>query len=312
MSNLFSKLPYLITGDNYEQLKKYDSGSRKKINILGWFAFIPSFLWFLSGFLLCYKILETSLGNALLVGAVAATMIFIFERNIVQSVKTHWGLALIRISLGLFIAIFSSVILDLVIFENDITHYAQEKMIKTGEQKVNEANKNVTAARERLNLELEGKSNSKARGFGRIATEKKEQMRDDKTKLENAEADLTKLKSGLGNNANPEYKKLLTTMGLNTVLNRVKLLHEFVSQNSLAFWSWFILLMIGILLEVFGVLTKCFYPKSDYEKDQETISAIMANKRKIVLEQSMYYTSLGVSGRDAFDTINSQNRRVLN
>jgi len=312
MPNLFSKLPYLITGDNYEQLKKYDSGSRKKINILGWFAFIPSFLWFLSGFLLCYRILETNLGIALLVGLVAAVMIFIFERNIVQSAKTHWGLVFLRLSLGLFIAVFSSVILDLVIFENDITHYAQEKMIKTEEQKVNMANANVETARERLNIELEGKSNSKAPGFGRIAREKKEQMNDEKTKLVNAESDLAKLKSGLGDNTNPEYKKLLTTMGLNTVLNRVKLLHEFVSQNSLAFWAWFILLMIGVLLEVFGVLTKCFYPKSGYEKDQETISAIMANKRKMVLEQSKYYTSLGVFGRDAFNTINSPNRRVLN
>ena len=55
MPNLFSKLPYQVTGDSYEELKKYDPNSRKKINILGWFAIIPSFLWFISCFLLCYK-----------------------------------------------------------------------------------------------------------------------------------------------------------------------------------------------------------------------------------------------------------------
>ncbi len=312
MPNLFSKLPYQITGDSYEQLKKYDPNSRKKINILGWFAFIPSFLWFISSFLLCYKILVTGFGIALLSGIVASVMIFIFERNIAQSVKTHWILTSLRVTLGLFIAVFSSVILDLVIFKNDIDHYAQEQIINREEQKVNDASNSFQAATDRFNKEMEGASNSKMKGFGRIAKEKKEQVMEEKIKLAQAESILVKIKSGLADTANPEFKQMVAGMGLNTILNRIKLLHEFVNQNSLAFWAWFILLMIGVLLEVFGVLTKCFYPKSSYEEDLEAIRTMMANKRKMVLEQSIYYTNLGVHGREALDKMKTRNQSILN
>jgi len=312
MPNLFSKLPYQITGDSYEQLKKYDPNSRKKISILGWFAIIPSFLWFISCFLLCYKILETGFGIALLAGTVAALMIFIFERNIVQSVKANWVLTTLRITLGLFIALFSSVILDLVIFKNDIDYYAQTQMISREEQKVKEASSSFQIATDRFNKEMEGSSNSKMKGFGRIAKEKKEQVFEEKKKLAQAESELLKLKERLTQTSNPGSMQTFSGMGLNTILNRVKLLHEFVNQNTLAFCAWFILLMIGALLEIFGVLTKCFYPKSAYEEDLDAIKLMMANKRRMVLEQSMYYANVGVHGRDALNKMETRNQSILN
>lgn len=312
MSNLFSKLPYQITGDSYEQLKKYDPNSRKKISILGWFAIIPSFLWFISSFLLCYKILETGVGIAMLAGIVAALIIFIFERNIVQSVKANWILTTLRITLGLFIAVFSSVILDLVIFKNDIDYYAQAQMISREEQKVREASSSFQVATDRFNKEMEGASNSKMKGFGRIAKEKKEQVIEEKKKFAQAEAELQKLKERLTQTDNPGSMQMFSGMGLNTILNRVKLLHEFVNQNTLAFWAWFILLMIGALLEIFGVLTKCFYPKSAYEEDLDVIRLMMANKRRVVLEQSMYYANVGVHGREALSRMETRNQSILN
>lgn len=312
MQNLFSKLPYQITGDSYEQLKKYDPDSRKKISILGWFTIIPSFLWFISSFLLCYKILGTGCGIALLSGIIAAAMIFIFERNIVQSNKTHWILTSLRIFLGLCIAVFSSVIIDLVIFKNDIDHYAQEQMINREEQKVKDASITFQAATDRFNNEMEGGSNSKMKGFGRIAKEKKEQVLEEKIKLAKADSSLVKLKSVFADTESPEFKQMSEGMGLDTILNRIKLLHEFVIQNRLAFWAWFILLMIGVLLEVFGVITKSFYPKSAYEEDLETVRMIMANKRKMVLEQSIYYTNLGVHGREALNKMENRNQSILN
>lgn len=312
MNNLFSKIPYHITGDSYEQLKKYEPNSRKKISILGWFAIIPSFLWFISCFLLCYKILETGFGIAILSGIVAAFIIFIFERNIVQSVKANWFLTFLRITLGLFIAVFSSVILDLVIFKNDIDYYAKTQIIGVKEQKVKDAANNVEAATKRFNDEMEGASKSKKQGFGRIAKEKKAQVGEEKTKLKKLEDELKNIKAGFTQVENPLSADASSSMGLNTILNRVKLLHEFVNQNILAFWAWLILLMIGILLEIFGVLTKCFYPISAYEEDQDAIRLIMDNKRKMLLQQSLYYTSIGVHGREALNKMETRNQSLLN
>ena len=312
MPNLFSQLPYLITGDNYDRLKKYDPNSRKKISILGWFTIIPTFLWFLSSFLLSYKILESGLLIALLTGVIAGTMIFIFERNIVQSIKTHWFLTLLRVTLGLLISIYSSVILDLVIFKSDIDYYAQFQLINSQEQKVKDASQNLQVATDIFNKEMEGASNSKMKGFGRIAKEKKEQVIDKKTKLAESEAGLLKIKEEMSHTANPVSMQLFSGLGLNTILNRIKLLHEFVNQNTMALWAWIILLMIGTLLEIFGVLTKCFYPKSAYEEDQEAVIQMMANKRRIVLEQSMYYHKVGMHGREALDSMENRNRSILN
>lgn len=310
MFNLLSRLPYQITGDNYEQLKTYDANSRKKISILGWFAIIPTFLWFLSSFLLCYKILETELVPAMVAGSMAAMVIFIFERNIVQSAKVHGVLMLLRVTLGLFIALFGSVILDLVIFKSDIEYYAKDKFIASEEKKVKDAKQDFQVATDNFNHEMEGSSNSRMKGFGSIAKEKKVQVADEKQKLADAQARLEQIKNGVTDINSPVYAKTVAGMGLNTILKRVMLLHEFVSENVLAFWAWFVLLMIGVLLEVFGVLTKCFYPRSAYEQDQQAIELLRANKRRMVLEQSGYYTNLGVHGREAMSLMENRTQNL--
>ena len=312
MTTFFSTLPYHITGDNYEQLKKYDANSRKKISILGWFAVIPSFLWFVSAYLLCGQILGTNKWVALLAGFVAASLIFIFERSIVQSKKTNLFMMFCRLSLGFLIAAFSSVILDLVIFENDIAHFAKTQFIKTEEAKLTNTTLKLETATENFNKEMEGGSNSKQRGFGVIAKQKKEQVTQASTDVAAAKASLEKTNNILSNPNDPQYQSIQNQLGLNTILNRVKLLHEFVMQNTLAFVAWLILLLIGIFLEVFGVLTKCFYPKSAYEADVEAVETILANKRRQALEQSVYYTSIGVHGRHATSLMDNRNTQFLN
>lgn len=312
MQNIISKIPYQITGDCYEELLKYDANSRKKISILGWSVIIPSFLWFISSFLLCYKILGTGFWIAMVAGIIAAIVIFIFERNIVQSAKTNWILTFLRVSLGISIALFSSVILDLVIFKNDIDYFAKAKKIEAQEQKVKQLQSNYKDAEDRFNKEMDGASNTKMKGFGQIAKEKKEQARGIKVILDQAENDLKTLKENYSITNNSSLNHTFSDLGLNTILNRIKLLHEFVNQNILAFWAWFILLMIGVLLEIFGVLTKCFYPKSIYEEDMDAISIIMANKRKVVLEKSIYYTNLGIHGRAAMNQLENNAPKILN
>lgn len=312
MQNIISKIPYQITGDRYEELLKYDANSRKKISILGWSVIIPSFLWFISSFLLCYKILGTEFWIAMVAGIIAAIVIFIFERNIVQSAKTNWILTFLRVSLGIFIALFSSVILDLVIFKNDIDYFAKAKKIEAQEQKIKQLQSNYKDAEDRFNKEMDGASNTKMKGFGQIAKEKKEQARGIKVILDQEENDLKTLKENYSITNNSSLNHTFSDLGLNTILNRIKLLHEFVNQNILAFWAWFILLMIGVLLEIFGVLTKCFYPKSIYEEDMDAISIIMANNRKVVLEKSIYYTNLGIHGRAAMNQLENNAPKILN
>ncbi len=312
MTTFFAKLPYQITGDSYEQLKKYDANSRKKINILGWFAIIPTFLWFVSAYLLCSQVLKTGSGIAMLAGAVAAALIFLFERSIVQSKKTNSFLVSIRLLLGLLIAAFSSVVLDLVIFENDIAHFAKTQFLKGQETKLTAASVNLQSANEIFNKEMEGKSGSNQKGFGRIAKEKKEQVALAGSEVAEAKSKLAETNAVLADPYSPAYQQIKDQLGLDTILNRVKLLHEFVMQNGLAFTAWMVLLLIGILLEVFGVLTKCFYPQSAYEADVEAMETMLGNKRRQALEQSAYYTGLGVHGRQATALMAGNRAQVLN
>ncbi len=65
MPNIFNTLPYHITGDSPELLKKYDSNSRKKIIQLGWFALMPALLWLITGYLISCVLL----GSSCLMGA---------------------------------------------------------------------------------------------------------------------------------------------------------------------------------------------------------------------------------------------------
>lgn len=310
MLKIFAKIPYLITDDSYGKLKQYDPNSRKKISILGWFAIIPSIMWFLSTFLMCHNLLETSVTAAIISATIASIIIFIFERSIVQSTKNHWLLFILRISMGICVALISSVCLDLVIFKNDIDAFARVKMIQEMENKVSEARNNYSESRNVFFQELDGAGGSKMKGFGKIAAKKEAQMNEEKTKLDKIETMLDSTKQEINNN--PNVKRLNSALGLNTILNRVRLLHEFVIQDKFALVMWSILLAVGFFLEVFGLFTKCCSPKSAYEKDVQVLEHLMANKRKIIIEQSDYYSQIGIPGREALDGISFKAPTFLN
>ncbi len=68
---------------------------------------------------------------------------------------------------------------------------------------------------------------------------------------------------------------------------------------------------LGMTLD-FMLMDQVEDKKSAYEEDLDAIRLMMGNKRRMVLEQSMYYANVGVHGREALNKMEARNQSILN
>ena len=55
------KFACTITGDDYQMLKSETTPSRKKVTALAMAVFVPTLMWFMTGFLMVYAVFEKPL-----------------------------------------------------------------------------------------------------------------------------------------------------------------------------------------------------------------------------------------------------------
>jgi hypothetical protein len=310
MDTLFSRLPYVITGDDYATLKKYDVNSRKKISSLGWLVVIPVFTWFITGYLVAANILSTGVYVAFLTGGIAAFIIFIFEHSIVHSKKVKWPLVTFRIIMGICIALFSSMILDLIFFKNDIQHFAESQILVKQEARVDTAHAETIRLMTAYTGEMDGQSGSRNKGYGPISKEKYNLYKEAEQKELKEELKLKDMKGALANPDSQEYKVLVDQLGMNTILNRLKLLDDLAVSNKKVLFIWLLFIIIGGCLEFMCILTKLWSDRTAYEEDVEAYEIILAHKREQILQQSIFYTKMGVDGRGIGNN-NVQNKHTI-
>lgn len=311
MDTLFSRLPYAITGDDYTTLKNYDVSSRKKISSLGELVVIPVFMWFITGYLVAANILITGKFVAFFTGSIAAVIIFIFERSIVHSKKVKWPLVIFRIIMGLCIALFSSVVLDLIFFKNDIQHFAEDQILVKQEATVDTAHAETIHLMTAYTGEMDGHGGSGDKGYGPIAKEKYNLYKEAELKELQEEKKLKVMKMGLANPNSKEYNKLLSQLGMNTILNRLNLLDKLAAKNKKVFLLWVLFMIIGGSMEFMCILTKIWSGKTAYEEDMEAYETILANKREQILQQSSFYTELGINGRGIENTTKNKHTILI-
>lgn len=130
------KLFCFITGDNYQMVKNETPNSRKKVSVMATVLFIPVVLWFVNGYFMVTEILGGSLNGAILSGTVMALLIFLIERAVIMSVNNGW-MAAFRIALDFIITSLGAIVLDEIVFHDDIQQQMVEiKMNSQIEQQV--------------------------------------------------------------------------------------------------------------------------------------------------------------------------------
>jgi len=120
MKDLWIKFGCFLTGHNYSIIKNSSEASAKTVKKYLSALLIISTLWGFIGFAFTQRYLH---GNTLVSSIGAAVMIFIIiqiERQIILSLRKNYYALIFRALIGIIMAIIGSVILDQIIFKEDV------------------------------------------------------------------------------------------------------------------------------------------------------------------------------------------------
>jgi len=126
MKNDFStKINCFLLGEDYEEVKYYQSSSKKKIKSLATTLMIPVFTYFFSIYFISKTLFGCNEIQAILCSVSASFFIYIIEKSIVLVVPKKgkfykWGIILLRVLLGVMISLVASVFIDQLIYKNEI------------------------------------------------------------------------------------------------------------------------------------------------------------------------------------------------
>jgi hypothetical protein len=308
-----------ILGLDPKMIKDQPVASRMKVLNLSLLLLLPVIVWFISGLLIACELMGASLTTGLITGSVCALVIFIIDRSFITAfgqTNTNWMFAL-RIVFALLSGILGSTALDTTIFKEDIKSY-QEKTVQadyqaekdsfmlkktpeltTAEEYVKQSSIAFDKARQGYMDEMDGKG-SGIPGKGDVADAKEIVMKDAKfTKLK-AKDELNTLNAQLERKAHL-HATTLSAKGANTLLEKVKDLHEFAFQDKVsgAFYLlfFFLVLMVETMLIFFKmgagstVLEEAILAEENIRRQK-----LLAMKR----EQDRYDRAAGIMGEESY------------
>ncbi|MCA1762324.1 MAG: DUF4407 domain-containing protein, partial [Flavobacteriales bacterium] len=263
-----------IIGLDPEMVKNQTTASRLKILTLGQLILIPVGIWFISGMLIAHTLVGTSWTVAIIAGLTCGTLIYIIDRSFVTTFS-HSRRNLMfstRLVFALLSAILGSAALDTTLFQGDIDAYQKRKAktIFNKEKKEYKAENNTAFQKAELEYEKASEKHKLATdrfmaemhgdgsgyvGYKAIAKKKEEEMKRAGKAAETAkakvDAEQAKLEKDAENNATTQAK-----LGENTIMTKVRDLHEFAFSNTENAATYIIFLLVVLLAEIMLIIYK--------------------------------------------------------
>jgi len=120
MKNILLKYSCLITGDSYNIVSNESISSQQKIKTYGLIVLIISIVWGLNGFLLSKNFMMLDATQTMGLVSLFILFIIIFEMIIIRMSNVKGAISRLRIILAISSAIVGSIIMDEIIFKNDV------------------------------------------------------------------------------------------------------------------------------------------------------------------------------------------------
>lgn len=120
MKDLWLKIGCYITGYNYHLIKNSSEASAKTVKKFLSAILIVSILWGFIGYSFAQRYLHSGIVGSVLVSLVMIIIVIQIERQIILSVGKNILVPVFRILLGIVMAVIGSVIIDQIIFREDV------------------------------------------------------------------------------------------------------------------------------------------------------------------------------------------------
>lgn len=132
MKDAWVKLGCFLTGWNYQILKSCTESSRKRLKKYISAILILIILWAFVGYSFSARYIGTQWWGSAIAALIFVTIIVQIERQIILTLGKSWWLAFLRVLIALIMAVIGSVIIDQIIFKEDI----EKKMLEIVDRQV--------------------------------------------------------------------------------------------------------------------------------------------------------------------------------
>lgn len=120
MKDMWLKLGCYITGYNYTIIKNSSEASAKTVKKYLSAILIVGILWGFIGYSFAQRYLHTSIAASVIVALIMIVIVIQIERQIILSVGKNSLVPLFRVLIGIVMAVIGSVIIDQIIFREDV------------------------------------------------------------------------------------------------------------------------------------------------------------------------------------------------
>jgi hypothetical protein len=327
-----NNLAYLITGNNPEVLKKHSPYSRKKIQMLAYLVLLPTIFWFLNGFLITHELMGKSSAISVLAGCVCAFIIFIIDRAIILS---NGGkiIFLFRVLLGIAVAFVGALLVDSILFKDDVDRYLLEKYNVQSEQKKTEKEEEYdpkifqqeAIVKQSFDIwqmrandykcEMDGTCGSKIPGHAKIAASKLKLKDESKAEYDNQCTILKDLIREQKENSEQAKEQHLSLIGNKSLLHRIENMHEMILSSKDSIIAYAMFFFIALCIELMVIIIKLFTKKSSYEKGEEIAERMFEMKLREIEHNAMLISDnnnrFGIHERDAKAAVGGMSKHAL-
>jgi len=310
MQSITNTLTSVLSGIPAQTLRQSDLVSRLKISQLSFLMLIPVAVWALNGFMLGYLFLDLSLYASVAISAACALAVFIMDRSMlldlslpkematrlkVPAGRNRFGMVF-RLIFGVISAVLGSLLLDTVMFKEDIALEAAKKRdaeVKTLQaeylveemQKINpllvayQSNQGISQTyAEQAQHEMKGRY-SGIIGYGGL-------VKGLLASSESYASQAARFHSNYlaGALAAPGIAQSRAIMEVNArqqqgLLTKMEHLHSFLFSHGAAMFSFILIFLFMFLAEMFFLIKKALTPQSALE---ERLAIEAAYERKFL------------------------------
>ncbi|MDP4238870.1 MAG: DUF4407 domain-containing protein [Bacteroidota bacterium] len=299
MKDLWIKFGCFLTGHNYTIIKNSSEASAKTVKKYLSALLIISTIWGFIGFAFARRYLHGDIGVSSIGALVMIFIIIQIERQIILSLRKNLFAMLFRILIGVVMAIIGSVILDQVIFKEDVEKEKITNIQKEVNKIMPEKTLELTSQIKQLDNDIAVKENERTalllelskrpmitaptsiNDYKKDSLTKKMVLVGKKVSIQSAinpKTDLLPqldilLKNLRDQKIKKENDKLNIQQLLETdikskvgFLNELKTLFSILLSSPIAMFVWILLFMFFFMIELFIIINKWGDTENDYDK----------------------------------------------
>ena len=282
---------FQIVGENPEKLSKLHRSTIDRTKAFAIAIHIPVLLWALTGYVIASTIFGLATLPSLAVATFCSLLIYMIERIVLATPK-KWYVNVMRLLIGIVIAILGASSVDLVIFDKEVSY----QLKKSEEQRISNNYENQMAkqsqallikktdwlkAQAAANCEANGQCGSKTKSLGPIYKALKDQANVLQQDYAKAQSELDSLLRDKSLKLDDAHKNIISESGL---LARIEALHQYTLENRAALVGWSLFFSLILFFELMVVLAKLVFGETVDDRIEKMREEITQNKAEAYLQ----------------------------